>query len=210
MTPNSTRTDHYGWESIDPLPDHSYTFPALQRLIPTGRFRILDAGCGNGYVAAKLADMGHHVTAVDASPDGIEIAANAYPNVRFVTHSVYDDFHAVVDPVDIVISSEVIEHLYSPESFLRNAYNIIRPGGYILLTTPYHGYLKNLAISLINGWDNHHTVHWEGGHIKFFSEKTLSEALLNNHFENVIFSNAGRTRWLWKSMVCRAQRNSNS
>lgn len=210
MTTESDRSKCYGWETPDPLADHSYTLPAIKRLLPSGTFKILDAGCGNGFIAAQLAAMGHDVTAVDASPDGIEIATEAYPDVHFITHSVYDDFSPVVEPVDIVVASEVVEHLFSPETFLRNANNILRPDGHIIITTPYHGYLKNLALSMVNGWDKHHTVDWEGGHIKFFSEKTLSRMLTACGFNDCTFANSGRVRWLWKSMVCRAHRNTSA
>jgi len=63
---------------------------------------------------------------------------------------------------------EVIEHLYSPKTYLANIYNWLKDDGYLILTTPYHGYLKNLAIALFNKFDNHFNPLWEGGHIKFF------------------------------------------
>jgi len=46
----------------------------------------------------------------------------------------------------------------------------------------------------------------QGGHIKFFSEKTISAMLLEANFSNIKFDNAGRVKWLWKSMVLRAQK----
>ena len=101
----------------------------------------------------------------------------------------------------------MIEHLYSPKTYLQNLHTVLRPSGSIILTTPYHGYLKNLALSITNSWDKHHTVDWEGGHIKFFSEKTLSKMIHEADFVNIQFNNAGRINWLWKSMVCRAEKN---
>lgn len=197
----------YGWENADSTADHAYTFPAIVSLLPAGKLNILDAGCGNGAIAGKLAELGHRVTGIDLSEDGIVLARRAHPDVRFEVTSIYDDLRSIVDEVDLVISSEVIEHLYYPEKYLRNMHSIIRPGGGIILTTPYHGYLKNLALSLLNYWDKHHTVDWEGGHIKFFSERTLRKMLAATGFSNTTFNNAGRVRWLWKSMVCSAQKH---
>ena len=168
---------NYGWSTADEQDDHSYTLPAIRRLLPPGRLRILDAGCGNGFIAAALAREGHDVVGVDASEDGIRIAKAAHPGVEFHVRSVYDDLSDVASGMDVVVSSEVIEHLYSPQRFLVNVGLTLRSGGSIVLTTPYHGYLKNLALSLANAWDKHHTVAWEGGHIKFFSEKTLTAML---------------------------------
>ncbi len=198
----------YGWNSAESTQDHAYTLPAILSLLPDALqgVSILDAGCGNGAIAGKLADMGCQVTGIDFSEDGIAIARKAHPNVRFEVASVYDDLRSVVDEVDVVVSSEVIEHLYYPQRYLENIATIIRPGGAFILTTPYHGYLKNLALSLFNYWDKHHTVDWEGGHIKFFSQKTLSRMLLMAGFSEITFNNAGRLPWLWKSMVCRARK----
>jgi len=197
---------HYGWKSHDATPAHSYVLPAIIKLLPRGRvLSILDAGCGNGFVAGKLAELGHKVVGIDLAEDGIAIARNTYPNIRFEVCSVYNDLKSLVDNVDLVVSSEVIEHLFYPKIFLSNLHDVIRPGGHIILTTPYHGYLKNLLISLLGMWDKHHTVDWEGGHIKFFSEKSISKLLQSSGFNNIVFKNAGRIPLLWKSMVCRAK-----
>jgi len=198
---------NYGWNSAKSTPDHAYTLPAIISLLPAGGRTILDAGCGNGAIAGHLAEMGFQVTAIDLSEDDIVIARKAHPKVRFEVASVYDDLHSIVNEVDVVISSEVIEHLYYPQKYLKNMASIIRDGGCIILTTPYHGYLKNLALSVFNYWDKHHAVDWEGGHIKFFSEKTLSKVLMESELTNITFNNAGRLPWLWKSMVCRAQKS---
>jgi len=198
----------YGWGSNKPKESHNYIFPKIQELLPNEKkLRILDAGCGNGYMAAELAKLGHEVTGMDIAEDGISIAQRHYPDVQFYVRSIYDNLEEITQDIDVVVSTEVIEHLYDPQRFLKRAFVIIKPGGWIILTTPYHGYLKNLALSIFNKWDKHHTVDWEGGHIKFFSERTLSKMLESVGFSEITFNNAGRIKWLWKSMVSRAQKN---
>jgi 2-polyprenyl-3-methyl-5-hydroxy-6-metoxy-1,4-benzoquinol methylase len=197
----------YGWVSADQTIAHPYVLPAIKKLLPADqKLLILDAGCGNGFVAGKLAELGHQVIGIDSAPDGIAIARRTYPSLRFEVFSIYEDLQSIIKNVDLVISSEVIEHLYYPKVFLSNMRPVIRPGGHIILTTPYHGYLKNLLISLLGLWDQHHTTAWEGGHIKFFSEKSISSLLQSCGFNHIVFQNAGRVPWLWKSMVCRAKR----
>ena len=51
------------------------------------------------------------------------------------------------------MSSDVIEHIYDPLEFLKTAFALLRPGGTAVIGTPYHGYLKNVAISLTGKWD---------------------------------------------------------
>ena len=206
MKQNWENRFYYGWKSSEALNAHAYLWPAIKLLLPGGVLNILDVGCGNGYIASQLAAMGNNVIGIDASEDGIAIAREAHPYLRFEVSSAYDDFTDLDFDADVAVSSEVIEHLYRPILFFENLFNFLRPGGHVILTTPYHGYLKNLALSLFNRWDRHHTVDWDGGHIKFFSEKTITCMLNACGFDNVIFCNAGRVHWLWKSMVCRARK----
>jgi 2-polyprenyl-3-methyl-5-hydroxy-6-metoxy-1,4-benzoquinol methylase len=190
-------------------PHHSSLWPSIASLLPRQKqMRILDAGCGTGFFSGRLADLGHDVTAIDISESGISKIRKERPGVRAEVRSVYDSLNDLVPDVgfDLILSSEVIEHLYSPREYLLNLARTLRPGGWIILTTPYHGYFKNLAISLVDGWDRHHTARWEGGHIKFFSQTTLSAVLVSAGFSKPKFFNAGRFPLFWKSIVCRAER----
>jgi len=75
-----------------------------------------------------------------------------------------------------------------------------------VLGTPYHGYLKNLAISLLGKWDSHHHVHFDGGHIKYFSVRTLSAMLEREGFEVERLHYFGRAPGLWKNMIAVARK----
>ena len=103
--------------------------------------------------------------------------------------------------MDLLLSTEVIEHVYDPRGFLANAYRMMSPGGYIVVTTPYHGYLKNLVMAVTGRMDKHFTVLWDNGHIKFWSEKTLRQVMTEAGFMDLKFYGSGRLPWLWKSMV---------
>jgi 2-polyprenyl-6-hydroxyphenyl methylase/3-demethylubiquinone-9 3-methyltransferase len=69
------------------------------------------------------------------------------------------------------------------------------------LTTPYHGYLKNLALSLADRWDRHHTALWDGGHIKFWSRRSLAILMKQEGFAVEHFWGCGGLPLLWKSMM---------
>ena len=45
--------------------------------------------------------------------------------------------------------------------------------GRIIVTAPYHGYVKNVVLSILGQFDKHLEVYFEGGHIKFFSRRSL-------------------------------------
>ncbi len=113
---------------------------------------------------------------------------------------------AAMQSFDLVISSDVIEHLYRPSDLLEAAFSLLRPGGHLLLGTPYHGYLKNLALAVTGRMDAHFSTLHDGGHIKFFSVKTLSQLLTTHSFEDLSFTYYGRAPWLWKNMICHARK----
>ena len=166
---------------------------------------ICDLGCGNGQIAGRLAALGYEVTGIDASRSGIRIAQQTYPEVKFVEGLINREL-TDLQTFDLVISSDVIEHLYRPSDLLEAARALLKPGGHLLLGTPYHGYLKNLALAITGCMDLHFSALHDGGHIKFFSVKTLSQLLTTYSFEALTFTYYGRAPWLWKNMICHARK----
>lgn len=165
---------------------------------------ICDLGCGNGHITGRLAKLGYQVTGVDASASGIQIARRAYPNVNFVEALI--DRELSLGQFDLVVSSDVIEHMYRPSDLLEAARALLKPGGQILLGTPYHGYLKNLVLAATGKMDAHFSALHDGGHIKFFSVKTLSMLMRTHGFNDLNFTFYGRAPRLWKNMICHARK----
>jgi len=112
------------------------------------------------------------------------------------------------EPFDIIVSTEVVEHLYSPQTWAAGCLNALRQGGIVILSTPYHGWLKNVVLAASGTLDRHLDARREGGHIKFFSKPVLSALLVDSGFEDVRFAGAGRVPWVWKSMVLAATKPS--
>ena len=107
---------------------------------------------------------------------------------------------------DVVVSTEVVEHVYSPRQWAATALAALKPGGLLICSTPYHGYLKNCALAITGKLDAHFTALWVGGHIKFWSRRTLTELLEEAGFQVVAFRGAGRLPWLWMSMLLVARK----
>lgn len=202
----------YGWDE-GATDAHAYLYPALRSMLEHDKSkRILDLGCGNGTMACRLLDEGFDLYGVDASESGIRVANGKYPGRFFVRDIATESLPEGLAHLefDLVISTEVIEHLYAPRSYMRFIRNVLgRRGGDVILSTPYHGYLKNLALAITNKMDGHFTALWDGGHIKFWSRKTLTALLNEFGFRVVVFKGNGRFPYLWKSMFVRATVDAN-
>lgn len=202
----SNIVDDYGWQSsIDPGSCGYITPEVLIILRNLKVSRVCDVGSGNGALVGSLHEAGYIASGVEYDKQGVDIAQKNYPNQRFYNLGVQDNPESLllVEGVhfDAVVSTEVVEHLFSPHLLPIFARKILKSGGYLVISTPYHGYLKNMALSIFNKWDKHHTPLWHGGHIKFWSRETLTRLLENNGFEVIAFHGAGRLPWLWKSMI---------
>jgi len=137
----------------------------------------------------------------------VELARRAVPESRFFLADLYDlPWGEFGGSFDVVLSLEVIEHLYYPRRLLKAAARALRPGGTFILSTPYHGYFKNLATSLLNRWDARFSVRDDGWHIKFFSPRTLRRLVEEESFVDLRFRYGGRLPLFWKSMVCRGRK----
>lgn len=169
---------------------------------------ICDLGCGNGHITGRLAALGYQVTGIDASKSGIQVARRSYPGVEFVEELIDRELNKKIAQrdFDLVISSDVIEHLYRPSDLLEASRSLLKPGGQVLIGTPYHGYLKNLVLAASGKMDAHLSALHDGGHIKFFSVRTLSNLMTGHAFENLSFTFYGRAPWLWKNMICHARK----
>jgi len=169
---------------------------------------ICDLGCGNGYLANQLGSHGYDVVGIDASTSGIEQANRNAPNVRFIRSLIDKDVRESNDlePFDLVVSSDVVEHLYRPSDLFEAASMLLKTNGRLVITTPYHGYLKNLALAISGRMDRHFSALHDGGHIKFFSVATLSAIMSSHAFVDLNFSYYGRAPLLWKNMICVARK----
>ena len=202
-----------GYRYADDAASHTnaYLMPQVRQALdgvawPAGPRRVFDLGCGNGAVAAELATAGYTVSGVDPSEDGIRLARTHHPALDLHPGSAYDDLAVRFGRFPAVISLEVVEHLYYPRKFARTVFDLLDPGGTAIVSTPYHGYLKNLALAVTGKLDAHFTALWDYGHIKFWSPRTLTALLAEAGLTVERVVRVGRVPVLAKSMILVARK----
>ncbi len=165
--------------------------------------RAIDVGCGNGAFLHSLQQRfpNLELCGVEPSTSGVKMANLNYPDLNIRIGSGYDDLAATYGTFDLVVSLEVIEHVYAPRDFARTLHQLLKPDGTLILSTPFHGYAKNLMLAITGKMDSHFTALWDHGHIKFWSVKTLTELLKEVGYSDVQFKYAGRIPMFAKSMI---------
>jgi len=192
-----------------PDPPHQPMFlkPILHFLVqsPLPIRTILEVGCGDGNFSESLAHAGYTMFGIDLSKGGIQKAMDRkLPNASFAVASAYNDYRLIFSnqrAFDAIVSVEVIEHLYDPREFVRRVHEALRPGGTVIITTPYWGYWINIVRAISNRMDKNLSALWDGGHIKHFSYQTLRCLFEEGKFKFVAFRGAGRLPFLWKGMI---------
>jgi 2-polyprenyl-6-hydroxyphenyl methylase/3-demethylubiquinone-9 3-methyltransferase len=204
--------DGYRYSDAELNASHAYLLPAilaeLDRVAQadSSERRIFDLGCGNGSIGAELAARYWQVTGVDPSSEGIARAKKCHPHLRLESGSAYDDLAAKYGRFPVVVSLEVIEHVYAPRQYVRTLFDLVETNGIAIISTPYHGYFKNLSMALTGKMDAHFTALWDHGHIKFWSFATLGELLREVGFVDIRFKRVGRIPPLAKSMIAIARK----
>lgn len=140
--------------------------------IRTGSGKILDLGCGSAWVAGIFCMKGYEVTSLDISEINVIKALDLYP---FENHLgiVADAFHLPYpdNSFDFIVASEVLEHVKEPADFISNLFKILKPGGTLLVTTPYREKINYSLCVHCNRMTPHNA------HLHSFDDKILAALL---------------------------------
>lgn len=118
------QTEDYGWYSPSNCA-HKYLLPSIKSCIQDIKLnhttKILEAGCGGEHVMNYLFELDFkNIWGFHISESGIKVVKPSYPhlNSSIQIHSVYNNklpYPLLNGNYDLIISTEVIEHLYNPD-----------------------------------------------------------------------------------------------
>ena len=115
----------------------------LVRDVATPPAAILDVAAGAGNFSLRLAESGYSVTWNDLRADLVEYVRLKHENgdIRFAPGNVFE--LGFENCFDVVLITEIIEHVAHPDDFLRKIGRMVKPGGHVVMTTPNGGYFRN-------------------------------------------------------------------
>lgn len=163
--------------------------------LPTGA-SVLDAGCGSGVFCAFLTQLGYRVIGVDISFTAVTKAKAAVPTGHFKVASLEAGLPFAKGEFAAVWCTEVLEHLFDVHAALAELNRVLVQDGLMVLTAPYHGLLKNLAIALF-GFERHYNPCLS--HIRFYTRKSLRACLGRAGFAVLSWGGVGRKWPIWMS-----------
>ena len=136
--------------------------------------RVVDVGCGSGWLSQLCAERGAWVVAADIAPAGVAAARRRYPSIG--RYTVADVYHLPLRPgrFDVAVLSEVIEHLEDLDAALAQVRALLRPGGRVLIAVPYREtILQHLCIHC-------NKLTPANAHLHSFDEPALTRLLQTN------------------------------
>jgi SAM-dependent methyltransferase len=165
--------------------------------------RVLDLGCGSGRFVAALRDAGADAVGVELAEAALERARVNAPGADL--RLVEPDGSLPLDhgSVDFVWCSEVLEHVADTAQLLLEVRRVLRSGGRLLVTVPFHGRVKNGLIALLR-FDQHFDP--LGQHLRFYTARSLRTTLERSGFAAVQVQPWGGLPLLRTGLTARALR----
>ncbi|HLH65536.1 MAG TPA: class I SAM-dependent methyltransferase [Solirubrobacteraceae bacterium] len=164
-------------DDLDP-PDLELRARFALKRIAAGE-RVLDLGCGEGELAARIAQAGAQVTAADVAEAALARARRRHPQLRLELVAIDGPLPFGDGAFDVVWASEVIEHVADTERWLSEARRVLAAGGRLLLTTPSHGRLR-VAIGGMERFSEP-----LGDHLHLYTARSLRRVLCELDFAEV-------------------------
>ncbi|PHN05654.1 class I SAM-dependent methyltransferase [Flavilitoribacter nigricans] len=164
----------------------------IAREVPREAGTVLDVGCGNAWVAGHFCPRGKAVISMDIAPRNPEKGLQLYP---FPNHlALVADVYALPFPdgsLDTIIASEIIEHVADPGLFLEKLLKALRPGGKLILTTPFDEKISHSLCVHCNQPTPQHA------HLHSFTKDSLARLIRRDQVDSLqmkTFSNKALTK----------------
>ncbi len=150
---------------------------------------VLDIGCGTGLITRKVAPLSHMVIAMDLNPWSLA-RLNGTPR----TAVIQGDGEAIAaqdDSVDLVIATEMVEHLETPDKIAREIFRVVKKGGHVVGSVPSTSPIWKLRDRLSMTCPGNEPVHFA------FTKTRITQVWKAAGFKVKVRSSCFGMNWLW-------------
>jgi SAM-dependent methyltransferase len=150
--------------------------------------RVLDLGCSDGHLAARLRACGHQVTGVDlVAHNGVKERVD-----RFVEADLEHGVPPEADgSYDVVLAADVLEHVRTPEQILHDVRGLLAPGGSLLASVPNFGHWYPRMRVALGRFDYDRRGILDRDHVRFFTRRSFERLVVDGGFRVVRRSGTG-------------------
>ena len=153
----------------------------LQALMPEC-VRVLDVGCGTGSVAV-IANYNKRNSVLGIEPDAARANVAASRGIDTTCGYLDPDFITKKGPFDVVVLSDVLEHLASPDEMLNLAGSALKPGGILLVSVPNVAHWSIRLNLLLGRFDYTDFGLCDSTHLRWFTRRTIQALVATHGFE---------------------------
>jgi SAM-dependent methyltransferase len=146
---------------------------------------VLDLGAGDGSFAFELVAAGCSVVAVDVASEALRRARARVRELDARLVAEGEPLPLDEDSVDVVWAGEVLEHVADVVGLLAEVRRVLRWGGTLLATTPYHARVSLLALALTPGGALERHFDPRADHLRFFTARSLEAVVRDAGFADV-------------------------
>jgi methionine biosynthesis protein MetW len=176
----------------DDQTDHPLEVAGILRAMMPDNVRVLDVGCGTGSVTVIAnAQRQNEVTAIEPNPARAEKARSR--GIAVTDGFLDDDFVSKHDQFDVVVSSDVLEHVENPSRFLLNLRRVLKDDGLLLVSVPNVAHWSIRANLLMGKFDYQPTGIMDETHLRWFTASSFRKLLESCGFEIVEFRQTAGT-----------------
>ncbi len=150
--------------------------------------KILDIGCASGYIGAFLKKQGNYVVGIDITTKDISSAKKVL-NEAYVFDIESGDLSILGKNYDLIIMTEVIEHLFEPDLAIKRFFPLLKPHGRILISTPNILQIYNRIKMLFGIFEYKEETVINKSHIHFFTRPTFLKLISDLNLKIIIEEN---------------------
>ncbi len=157
----------------------------IVEIVPDGILRLLDVGCGMGVTSRIIKDRSKgqiEVTGIEIEPDIAEIAKTKIDRV-IVGNVETTELPFGKGYFDCIIYGDVLEHLVDPWKLLIKHSELLREGGYAIISLPNVAHYRTIKMLLRKEWNYKDRGIFDNTHLRFFTIKSMKEMLANAGLE---------------------------